>query len=544
MRCENRPWLNVVRHLLPPHLGLVGISACAIVLNACAESEPTSIASPPATTNRIASVGQRSHSRGIEDVYLKIERAVPGFGGFYFDSNGNVQAYEADSTRDEAARAAVMIWLRDHTDALIRPVPANVQIRRGRFAFSQLVQWEQMLLRGATVANHVRSFDADESKNQVHIRVSDSTGAVNLKSLAASLGIPQDALAISVSDYQVQLTTLLTNQVRPVRAGLQVTYLSSPDTTEVCSAGFNVIANGAPHFLLTSHCNGAFDGTVGQVWNQADSPSRIGQTDINPAWSTTGCVPQATLCRDTDASLVKYDAGVRFSYQVAETSQIGSGNNAGNLTVGGWFDLNAPQSFDAPPGTTIEKTGTASGTTTGQVIATCVTEPPDIQFHVSVNCANEARMLDSPGDSGGPVFYWFAPLQLSVRQPEGVAFGTARDRNGNAYLLDNTWPQIQSDLGVTMDPNDPPTGTISGPTQVRPFATCSWSASAAGGVQPYTYSWSAVGATGSGQYFDYQNSAADGSSFTLQLEVTDFAGATSWTNATVQVRSTAPACQF
>ena len=84
--------------------------------------------------------------------------------------------------------------------------------------------------------------------------------------------------------------------------------------------------------------------------------------------------------------------------------------------------------------------------------------------------------------------------------------------------------------------------SISGPTNVRPMATCSWSGSASGGAAPYSYSWSAIGASGTGPFFDYTNDAVDGSSFTVQLTVTDAEGYPVTVSQAVSVHSNAPIC--
>jgi hypothetical protein len=86
--------------------------------------------------------------------------------------------------------------------------------------------------------------------------------------------------------------------------------------------------------------------------------------------------------------------------------------------------------------------------------------------------------------------------------------------------------------------------SISGPSNVKPFATCEWTASASGASSPYAYSWQAVSTTGTGQYFDFTNGVASGGSFTVQLAVTDASGAQVFVNKNVNVNSTAPNCVF
>lgn len=85
---------------------------------------------------------------------------------------------------------------------------------------------------------------------------------------------------------------------------------------------------------------------------------------------------------------------------------------------------------------------------------------------------------------------------------------------------------------------------ISGPSRVRPFATCQWSATGSGGNPPYSFSWTAPGASGTGEFFDYTNSSANGGGFSIHLKVTDVTGSSSNVSEDVSVSSTAPSCIF
>lgn len=85
---------------------------------------------------------------------------------------------------------------------------------------------------------------------------------------------------------------------------------------------------------------------------------------------------------------------------------------------------------------------------------------------------------------------------------------------------------------------------ISGPNSVQPSATCEWTVAVSGGTAPYTYSWSAPGATGSDAFFDYSNTASDGGAFTLSVSVTDAVGAGGTISKQVSVASGARTCSF
>lgn len=93
--------------------------------------------------------------------------------------------------------------------------------------------------------------------------------------------------------------------------------------------------------------------------------------------------------------------------------------------------------------------------------------------------------------------------------------------------------------------NCPPLiGSIVGPSKVRPSTTCRWSISPSGGEPPYSYRWTVNGAvvgTNSPE-LTYRNTFANGSSFTVTVQVTDATNTTLTRSKSVQVSSTAALC--
>jgi len=85
-----------------------------------------------------------------------------------------------------------------------------------------------------------------------------------------------------------------------------------------------------------------------------------------------------------------------------------------------------------------------------------------------------------------------------------------------------------------------PSVTISGPTTVRPGATCLWWANVSGGTPPYnSYAWSPPGDNTSD--LTYTNSGQD---FTVSVSVTDATGHSGYASRSVTVSSSAPICKF
>jgi subtilisin family serine protease len=117
-------------------------------------------------------------------------------------------------------------------------------------------------------------------------------------------------------------------------------------------------------------------------------------------------------------------------------------------------------------------------------------------------------------------------------------FATARDLGTTGWdqyygngLVDATYA-----LGGPPPPR--PTVVISGPTNVRPGATCTWFANVSGGTPPYvSYAWFPLGNNSS--ELTYTNT---GQSFNVSVWVTDADGAKGYDDQPVTVSPTAPAC--
>ena len=430
--------------------------AAATILGACTQpGEPTVSPQSAAQAARVPRA-LRPHGRGIEDVFLRLERTVPGFGGFFKDSSGTINVFVRGADHRSAAIAAVAAWAQADADALGAAKPAPIIAREGQFAFSELVAWQGQIYDSATPADGIELIDADEAHNRVRVMVRTADGLPRIAHLAASLGIPQTALMAEVGTFDVKFTgNVQTTRFRPqIPAGVRTAYPFG-NVNEICTLGFNVRVNGAEHFLTAGHCTLNFQGLTGQAWHQPTPNNPIGSIVINPAWNTTICGSGITYCRETDAALGAYAFGVRGDFKVAETSTIGTGNNPGNLTTGAYWTMLGPRrDFPREIGDLVYKTGQTTGTTSGPVLATCVYTNPDIDFHASVFCAHVAQMDDQPGDSGAPVYYFLAPYNPDLRIPEGIAFGQATT-NGQHVALYSTWAQLEADLGVTMDPAHP-----------------------------------------------------------------------------------------
>jgi hypothetical protein len=221
---------------------LLSVTLVAGMASACTDQRDSLVA-PTGDAARTASVPSalRAHARGIENEFLELERAIPGFGGFYFDERGDLNVFYRGEEHRTAATNAVRAWAEAHTDAFHRPKPAAVIARAGRFAFSELVAWQTQLRDfGGMTKDGIQFLDADEAHNRVHVIVATPESMARVAQLAASHGIPQDALNIEVGRFDVELTgnVQTTNFSPQIPAGVQITYRDPSLTHWHCTMGF------------------------------------------------------------------------------------------------------------------------------------------------------------------------------------------------------------------------------------------------------------------------------------------------------------------
>jgi hypothetical protein len=435
---------------------LLGAALAAMAMTSACTDQTAPSRSPGAASHAASANprGPRVRGRGIEDVFLDIEDTIPGFGGFFKDSEGNVNVYVRDSVQRGKALGAVNKWLRDkRPDAFTGAQTAKVVLRQGRFGFSELVDWQGQIGANAVVADKIGMIDADESRNRVRIFVKTSAGLTRIAQLAARLGIPQDALVVEVRDVHVTFTSanLRTSTFRPLPGGIQIVRPFSQTEDDDCTYGFSVRVNGQERWLTASHCTGDFTGgAIGQYWYQPTEPFNVfGYIVQNPAWAQLGCPNGGFWCNSADVALGAFQPGVHGDFKVAETQVIGTGNNPGNLTVANYWTMNDWYT-NRMMGDAVYKTGRTTGTTTGPIASTCTTTAPDDTYGAVVVCAHWAQMFSGNGDSGAPVYYLQIPDAPDRRRPEGVLFGGGSD-GVDHFILYSSIDKIQLLLGVTLD---------------------------------------------------------------------------------------------
>jgi hypothetical protein len=384
----------------------------------------------------------------VDDELVQIGRAIPGFGGMFYDAEGYPNVYLRD-TKAAPALAALKSWGK-----------GEIRVLQGRYDFAQLVAWKRALRPAVLGQPGVVFLDADETRNRVVVGVdaaqakSLDTGGLD-KALALK-GVPREAVLYQEVPAIRYLTGVWTDQVkkpatstiqsaaRPVPGGVQIIFLDLP-LAYFCTAGFNAYLDGDFGFVTNSHCTksrGAVDGTT---YAQGDDPfgATVATEIADPPYFTGDPCPGGYQCRYSDSSFAQYNTSNLGSLgKLAKTSSRG--------LVTGSITLKPPTSrfsisgtASALSGQTVNKIGVTSGWTYGPIVATCA----DIGVSGTTNgllCQNVVRAGSDHGDSGSPVFSWTTGSNVKLL---GILWGGGT-LDGQQVFVYSPIANIQQELGA------------------------------------------------------------------------------------------------
>ncbi len=137
----------------------------------------------------------RGVPRPHEDRFLVLARQIPGFGGFSFDSLGNLHVFLTDTTKASGARGLLAPILASRSKGrrdrqAQRP---EIVIQRGQYDFPTLRSWHNSLSMRVLTLDGTVYTDIAEDRNRVVIgidRQNASVGRSNVQRALARLGVP------------------------------------------------------------------------------------------------------------------------------------------------------------------------------------------------------------------------------------------------------------------------------------------------------------------------------------------------------------------
>lgn len=145
----------------------------------------------------VVAAGQRSQQRSTMDTYddllVRVEERVAGFGGMFIDSDGRLAVYLLDPARLAIARSAI-----DAVFGSSRIPAAGMRALQGQYTVSKLKVWTE---RASALLKMPRVVlvDLDEAKNRVTIGVDDASRTRDIERALSSLKVPREAVLIQVT---------------------------------------------------------------------------------------------------------------------------------------------------------------------------------------------------------------------------------------------------------------------------------------------------------------------------------------------------------
>lgn len=399
-----------------------------------------------------------------------------------------------------------------------------IDVRLGQFSFSELVGWKRVLAAHVLGESWFGSISADESTNQVRIRVTESAAVQWVQDLADRIEVP-DALLRAEITRRVQAAGTLRAHYRPTGGGLEIVPLDSVP----CTLGWNVATSYHENgFLTAGHCQVYYgQGITGADIFQPGPPitsNRIGEIHLDNAWDLEYCeYPEGQtwtgMCTLADALFVLADSGAR---RVARPTSIGENSSPGSINIAWWWE-NIHSPYTPVFGVDVDKVGRSTGWTRGEISGTCVTvKVGEGSSAYVVICAEEVEdaAVDG-GDSGAPVFFSSSGVPGSALYPYGILFAGELGCSSNCIYYFSAFDVLEMHLGRTFDTKVATiTAEIVGPSEVQEHQHCLWSADAHGGLGSLSYEWRKDDALVS-QTDVYETMDTGDTSFLLTLTVTD-----------------------
>jgi hypothetical protein len=376
-----------------------------------------------------------------DDELVEMNRAIPGFGGLFYDAEGYPNVYLTDP------RAKVAL-------GRLKSL-GDVRVLRGDYEFERLVEWRKSL-RPALGEPGVVFLDADEARNRVVIGIDETrpeslAGRDRLVAMMESRGVPREAVEIrevppmrEIGLEEVRVprraaTASLQGVVRPVPGGVQIYF-----TGHLCTLGFNAQLNGSYGFVTNSHCTerrGEIDGTLYSQSLPGDGP--IASEVADPEYAVGGDCPAGRKCRFSDSAFARYDSPRTGELgKLAKTSSKGS--TVGSLVIkpaGARFTIKSKGG--AAVGQLVNKVGRSSGWTYGTIAQTCV-DVSSSATEFTIFCQHIVRAGSEGGDSGSPVF---SITKRTTVKLLGILWAGGSSSSGPIYAF-SPIESVEAELGT------------------------------------------------------------------------------------------------
>jgi hypothetical protein len=142
------------------------------------------------------------YDRGEQDVMLRMEAKLPGFGGWFLAADTfNVYMKQPSSTSTEAVRRIFYNTYSTRPENYVKRLVAlgpQVKIIPGRYSLSELISIEHLFLHTTKPVPGWTGAGTSLVHNRVVIGFTDSASVCPGAAVLASMGVPMDAIELEV----------------------------------------------------------------------------------------------------------------------------------------------------------------------------------------------------------------------------------------------------------------------------------------------------------------------------------------------------------
>lgn len=357
----------------------------------------------------------------LDEQFAEINRLNPNFAGLYLDDAGilNIKLVNADksSNTDDLLSSAEEDISAVMGSALLNSSSRTVSVP-AKYSFNQLAFWKNQMISQVNFSEVVWT-DIDDVQNTVTYGVLNSGVEAKMRSIAKTLGIPDDVFRFMIAEPVVvkpavpdefELFATANTNVRlannPRIGGVEI----GPPNGGTCTLGINaslmINFNEAPRlgFITNSHCTAsksALDPATASPFKQPYGGVAIGKEarDKSPFSCNYG------RCRYSDSAFIAYNSNINSIRSLAVTrTRTNSGVSSFAIEhVYGVRNSQYGKNQTIVIGQQLFKTGRTTGTSVGNVTRQCV-DYGQLGTDVQFLCQYTADYHAEPGDSGSPVF--------------------------------------------------------------------------------------------------------------------------------------------
>lgn len=439
----------------------VGVATATIAV-ACDVPTPVQVGSPPGVRAwALADLGLTTNTPltppvRFDDIMENVGRRAPGFAGIRIDDDGNMVLMHTKGADVQAIEREVRARIAPTTPR--RTAPA-VRFEETRYTFAELANLKRAV---NPYQFRVLSVDIDEVRNRLVLGVASAQQAAAVRDAISALGQSLDGILVEVVKPPIPATLTLQDSARPVIGGLKFTMYGVPDCTLGPNTRFGTWTT--RYAVINSHCTSTYVGYDGGaahqpfVYNPWSTYFGAEVMDPSPYYGYPMC-PTGQYCREADVALIQFENTGESAFKIARTTEmVTSPGTEGPITRASpdFVVIDTFAYANLLVGQYLHKVGQRTGWSFGAIGTTCydIWRP---EFNAWVMCSFKAAGTVTGGDSGSPVFVWWAGGSGYDAGVAGILWGSAHHHHyiyiqgiqvsvGDTLIF-SPWRNVMWDLG-------------------------------------------------------------------------------------------------